>query len=182
MLRADLTVARVEESARLHPHARRSRDAQPQLRSTLTGLEHCHLTLRTLARAVLDRTYFMPLTEQSTAYTIDQRAALADLLTTAAAAIHSVTPIATGTDPDAARLVVEAHLVQLDDQRHQINTLLTIDGQTDQAAWKQHGALLASIDRLRVEIAAAARHPEEVNPEARHTPVISATVHRPGLA
>jgi hypothetical protein len=61
VLRADLTVARVEESARLHPHARSARDAQPRLRSTLTGLERCHLTLRTLARAVLDRTYFMPL-------------------------------------------------------------------------------------------------------------------------
>jgi len=144
VLRADLTVARVEESAPLHPHARRSRDAQPQLRSTLTGLKRCHLTLRTLARAVLDRTYFMPLAEESAAYTSEQRAALADLLTTAAAAIDSVIPIATGTDPDAARLCVEAHLAELDDQRHRINTLLTVDAQTDQAAWKQHGALLAS--------------------------------------
>src|SRR5918997_1474596 len=87
VLRADLTVARVEESARLHPHARSARDAQPRLRTTLTGLERCHLTLRTLARAVLDRTYFMPLAEASAAYTSEQRAALADLLTTAAAAI-----------------------------------------------------------------------------------------------
>ena len=177
VLRADLTVARVEESARLHPHARRSRDAQPQLRGTLTGLERCHLTLRTLARAVLDRTYFMPLAEESAAYTSEQRATLADLLTTAAAAIDSVIPIATGTDPDAARLCVEAHLAELDDQRHRINTLLTVDAQTDQAAWKQHGALLASIDRLRVEIAAAARQPERASP-----PLVSATAHRPGPA
>ena len=182
VLRADQAVARVEESARLHPHAGSARDAQPRLRTTLTGLERCHLTLRTLARAVLDRTYFMPVTEDSAAYTSAQRAALADLLSTAAAAIGSVIPIATGTDLDAARLCVEAHLAELDDQRHRINTLLTVDAQTNRAAWKQHGALLASIDRLRVEIAAAARHPEEVNPEARHTPVISATGHRPGLA
>jgi hypothetical protein len=138
--------------------------------------------LRTLARAVLDRTYFMPPTEQSAAYTTEQRAALADLLTTAAAAIHSITPIATGADPDTARLSVEAHLAALDDQRHRINTLLTVDPQTDQAAWKQHGALLASIDRLRVEIAAAARHPDEVNPEAGRTPVISSATAWPGLA
>ena len=169
VLRADLTVARVEESARLHPHARRSRDAQPRLRATLTGLERCHLTLRTLARAVLDRTYFMPPTEQAAAYTGEQRAALADLLSTAAAAIDGVAPIATGADPDAARLSVEAHLAELDDQRHRINGLLTVDPQTDQAAWKQHGALLASIDRLRVEIAAAARHPDETpSPSATH--------------
>src|SRR3954469_17209782 len=181
VLRADLTVARVEESARLHPHARRSRDAQPQLRSTLTGLERCHLTLRTLARAVLDRTYFMPPAEQSAAYTSEQRAALADLLITTAAALDGVTPIATGTTPDTARHRVEAHLAALDDQRHRINTLLMVDARTDQAAWKQHGALPVSIDRLRVEIAAAARHPDEVNPEAGRTPVISATAW-PGLA
>jgi uncharacterized membrane protein YgaE (UPF0421/DUF939 family) len=174
VLRADLTVARVEESARLHPHPRSARSAQPRLRTTLTGLERCHLTLRTLARAVLDRTYFMPPTEQSAAYTTDQRAALADLLTTAAAAMDDIVPIATGADPDAARLAVEAHLAELDDQRHRINDLLTVDPQTDHAAWKQHGALLASIDRLRVEIAAAARHPDEVN-----LPLIPATTRPP---
>lgn len=156
VLRADLTVARVEESARLHPHARRSREAQPQLRSTLTGLERCHLTLRTLARGILDRTYFMPPAEESAAYTPEQRAALADLLSTAASAIESVIPIATGADPDGARLRVEAHLAELDEKCSRINTLLAADARTDQAAWKQHGALLASIDRLRVEIAAAA--------------------------
>jgi hypothetical protein len=177
VLHADLTVARAEESTRLHPHARSARDAQPQLRSTLTGLERCHLTLRTLTRAILDRTYFMPLTEQSAAYTPDQRAALADLLITTAAALDSVTPIATGTNPDTARHRVEAHLAELDIQRHRINTLLSVDPQTDQAAWKQHGALLASIDRLRVEIAAAARQADEATPpEATHTPLVTAVV------
>ncbi len=91
--------------------------------------------------------------------------------------IDSVTPIATGADPGAARLAVEAHLAELDDQRQRINTLLTVAAQTDQAAWKQHGALLASIDRLRVEIAAAARQPEKASP-----PLVSATAHRPGPA
>jgi hypothetical protein len=76
----------------------------------------------------------MPLTEQAAAYTAEQRAALADLLITTAAAIDSVTPIATGADPDAARLAVEARLAELDDQRHRINNLLTVDPQTDQAA------------------------------------------------
>ena len=173
VLHADRAVARVEESARLHPHARSARDARPRLRTTLTGLERCHLTLRTLARAVLDRTYFMPATEQSAAYTAEQRAALADLLSTTAAAIDSIVPIAAGADPDAARLSVEAHLAELDDQRHRLNDLLTVDPQTDQAAWKQHGALLASIDRLRVEIAAA-HPPEEANP-----PLVPATTRRP---
>src|SRR3954451_25338342 len=177
VLHADLTVARAEESTRLHPHARSARDAQPRLRSTLTGLERCHLTLRTLARAILDRTYFMPLPEQSAAYTPDQRAALADLLITTAAALDGVTPIATGTNPDTARHRVEAHLAELDIQRHRINSLLSVDPQTHQAAWKQHGELLPSIDRLGVEIAAAARKADEATPpEATHTPLVTAAV------
>ena len=58
--RAELTVARAEEAARLNPRGRRGRDAHPRFRAALTALERCHLTLRTLARAVLDRTYFVP--------------------------------------------------------------------------------------------------------------------------
>ena len=58
--RAELTVARAEEAARLNPRGRRGRDAHPRFRAALTALVRCHLTLRTLARAVLDRTYFVP--------------------------------------------------------------------------------------------------------------------------
>ncbi len=63
------TVAQAEEAARLNPRGRRGRDARPRLRSTLTGLERGHITLRTIARAVLDRTYYMPEDEQQDAYT-----------------------------------------------------------------------------------------------------------------
>jgi hypothetical protein len=179
VFRADLTVARAEESARWHPRGRRGRDAQPRLRTTLTGLERCHLTLRTLARAVLDRTYFMPVAEQSAAYTARQRGALADVLATAADAIDSVAPIATDADPHAARLRVEAHLADLDDQRDRLGDLLVVDPHADQAAWKQHGALLASVDRLCVEIAAAARQPdEETRPEPLMHRLVPAAARR----
>src|SRR6476619_5520925 len=86
VVRVDQAVAQAEESARLHPRARSARRARPRLRSTLTGLERAHITLRTIARAVLDRTYYMPEDGQRDAYTTRQRAALADVLTTAAAA------------------------------------------------------------------------------------------------
>ena len=109
--RAEVTVQRAEEAARLNPRGRRGRDAHPRFRATLTALERCHLTLRTLARAVLDRTYFVPQGEQSAAYTPEQRAALADLLATAGAAIGAVAPIAAGGEAaESARLRVEEHL------------------------------------------------------------------------
>ena len=161
VVRVDAAVARAEESTKLHPHARIARDAQPRLRTVLVGLERGHLTLRTIARAVLDRTYFMPDSQQAAAYTEEQRSALADLLTTVAAAIEYVAPIASGGDPDAAKRRVYEELAHLDEQRDRLNSLLAVHPDADQAAWKQHGALLGSIDRLQVEIAAAASDPDE---------------------
>jgi hypothetical protein len=168
--RADVTVARAEEAARLNPRGRRGRDAHPRFRATLTALERCHLTLRTMARAVLDRTYFVPVTEQSAAYTTEQRAALGELLAIAAEAIEAVAPIAAGGEAaDVARGRVEERLIALDEHRTQLARLLAVDPLVDEAAWSQHGSLLAGVDRLRVEVAAAAREREvPVRPE---TPV-----------
>jgi Aromatic acid exporter family member 1 len=174
--RAELTVARAEEAARLNPRGRRGRDAHPRFRATLTALERCHLTLRTLARAVLDRTYFVPPAEQSSAYTPEQREALGDLLTTAAAAIGAVAPVAGGGGAaEAARLRVEEHLATLDERRSRLAGVLAVDPVVDEAAWSQHGSLLAAVDRLRVEIAAAAR---EVEPPAQPEPAIARQVRR----
>jgi len=166
---AEAAVARAEEAAQLNPRGRRGRDAHPRFRTTLTGLERCHLTLRTLARAILDRTYFVPDTEQGSAYTAEQRAALGDLLATAAGAIRSVAPIAAGGEAaQAARLQVEAHLVALDERRTRLAGLLAVDPEVDEAAWSQHGSLLAAVDQMRVEVAAAAREvvPPPVAPDA----------------
>ena len=159
--RAELTVERAEEAARLNPRGRRGRDAHPRFRATLTALERCHLTLRTLARAVLDRTYFVPDGEQAAAYTREQREALGDLLGTAAGAITAVAPIAAGGEAaDTARPLVEGHLAALDERRTRLSRVLAVDPLVDEAAWSQHGSLLAAVDRLRVEIAAAAREVE----------------------
>jgi hypothetical protein len=168
--RAELTVARAEEAARLNPRGRRGRDAHPRFRATLTALERCHLTLRTLARAVLDRTYFVPAGEQATAYTPPQQVALGDLLATAAGAIKAVAPIAAGGEAaNAARVLVEEHLTALDERRTRLARVLAVDPLVDEAAWSQHGSLLAAVDRLRVEIAAAAREVEP--PEQPEAPL-----------
>lgn len=159
VVRVDQAVAQAEESARLHPRARSARRARPLLRSTLTGLERAHITLRTTARAVLDRTYYLPEHAQQDAYSARQRSALADVLITAAAAIDAVAPMAGADDPEPARGRVDALLADLDERQQVLHSLLEVRPDHDQAAWKQHGALLASLDRLRVEIAAAAGEP-----------------------
>ena len=108
--RADRTLVQAEQSSRLNPRGAVVRHAQPRLRTGLSGLEHGYVALRSLCRALLDRTYYVPLTDQ--AYSQQVRETLAEVL--------------------------------------------LVDPLHDEAAWQQHGALLASIDRLRVEIDAVA--------------------------
>ena len=53
--------------------------------------------------------------------------------------------------------------------------MLAVDPLVDEAAWSQHGSLLAAVDRLRVEIAAAAR---EVEPPAQPEAPLAKQVRR----
>ncbi|AEA25630.1 protein of unknown function DUF939 [Pseudonocardia dioxanivorans CB1190] len=157
---ADRTLARAEESARLNPRAARTRAEQPRLRTALTGLDRCYLSLRELCRALLDRTYFVPPEEETTAYDDDVRAALADFLDAASDAVRAVGRFASATEPVRPEDVgIETHLAELLRRRNQLSELLRVDPYTDPDAWEQHGALLASVDRLRVEVEAAARPP-----------------------
>ena len=138
--------------------SRAGRDAHPRLRTTLTALERSYVTLRTIARAVLDRTYYLPEGQQSRPYTRPQRRALAEVLATAAEAIEAAAPLAGGgAGADAARARVEEHLVVLDERRSRLARLLAVNPSVDEAVWSQHGSLLGAVDRLRVEIATAAR-------------------------
>lgn len=146
--RADRVVARAEEGARLNPRAGQTKRAQPQLRTALTGLERCQLSLREVCRALLDRTYFVP--NEEDAYQDAERTALADLLDTAADGVQSV------DDPER----LPTHLAELARSRDRLSTLLMVDPADDAGAWQQHGALLSAVDRLRVEVEAAARRPE----------------------
>jgi hypothetical protein len=139
-----------------------------------TGEVRCHVTLRTLARAMLDRTYFMPAGEQSAAYTSAQRAALGSVLADAGAAVAAVAPIASvATAPDdaaAARRAVETHLAALDVHRARLADLLAVDPAVDQAAWSQHGSLLGAVDRLRVEAPRPPGRPRCQSVPNRHSP------------
>ena len=157
--RADEHLARTEESARLHPRPGPVREAQPRLRTALTCLEHSYVSLRNLSRAVLDRTYFVPEDDLDGAYHPEVRAVLAQVLEAFADALHTVDLIAT-EDPQAgsAHELFGLQFAELRRRRDQLAELLLVDPLVDAAAWEQHGALLAAVDRLRVEVEAAV-HP-----------------------
>jgi hypothetical protein len=160
--RADQSLARAEQSALLNPRGDEVREAQPRLRNALTALEHCYILMRTLCREIFDRTYYLPSDLEKEAYGPEARAALADVLECAAEAMSGVAEVATGTGPvEAARARVLEHLTELHIRRDRFGRLLLIDPQADAAAWQQHGALLAAVDRLRVELEAAVRPSSE---------------------
>jgi hypothetical protein len=160
---ADRVLGRTEESARLNPRAGPTRRVQPRLRAALTGLDRCYLSLRELSRALLDRTYFVPPDEEATAYGEDVRAALADVLDAAADAVNVAGEIASApgepSEADTDRVV--PHLDELRRRRDLLSKLVLVDPLADPAAWEQHGALLTAVDRLRVEVEAAARRPDQ---------------------
>jgi hypothetical protein len=154
--RVDKHLSRTEESARLNPRGRLAREAQPRLRTALTGLEHCYVSMRNLCRAILDRTYFVAEDDLDGAYHPDARLALADVLDAFADAMDIVDPIATA-EPAADLELARARFAELLARRDRLSGLLLVDPSVDAGAWQQHGALLAAVDRLRVEVAAAVR-------------------------
>jgi len=160
--RADRTLARAQDSARLNPRAAQAREAQPRLRIGLTGLERTYVTIRNLSRSLLDRTYFVPSEQAETVYDGRVRAALAQVLEAAADAIEHVSAVTSGTEAqDAARTEVERRLSELHRRRDLLAELLLEESTADQAVWQQHGALLTDLDRMRIEVEAAVRPPEE---------------------
>jgi hypothetical protein len=160
--RADAQLARAEESARLNPRGRQARAAEPRLRSTLTALEHTQVGLRSLTRAVLDRTFFVPEEQADGAYPPGARVALADVLDAATAALRDATGIPSGGapgDPDGAVRLLDA-------RRTALAGRLLVDPRSEPAAWSQHGALLDAVDRLRVELTTTLRPPAPPGPPA----------------
>lgn len=169
--RADRTLTRAQDSARLNPRGAQAREAQPRLRIGLTGLEHTYITIRNLCRSLLDRTYFVPSEQEETVYDAPVRAALGQVLEAAADAIGQVAEVTSGpgaNDParssirrrDTARSEVDSLLAELHRRRDELAGLLLAESTADPAVWQQHGALLTDLDRMRIEIEAAARSPE----------------------
>lgn len=155
---ADRDLQRAEESARFNPRGARAREARPRLRTALTSFEHCQVPARSLCRALLDRTLSLPEDREGEAYDERVRDALADVLATAAQAVRGAgTFSAAAQAPDGTLAAVGTALSQLQQDRDRLAQLLLVDPSADEGAWQQHGALLAGVDRLRVEVEAAVR-------------------------
>jgi Aromatic acid exporter family member 1 len=159
---AERTLARAQDSARFNPRVGQAREALPVLRTGLTGLEVTYVTIRNLCRSLLDRTYFVPSEEEETVYDAQVRGALAQVLQAAADAVGHVSVVTSGAEAqDTARRGVDQRLFELHRHRDRLASLLHEESSADLAAWQQHGSLLADLDRMRTEIEAAVRPPEQ---------------------
>jgi hypothetical protein len=157
--RADRHLARTEESARLNPRGRQARQVEPRLRSSLDALEHAQVGLRNLARALLDRTFFVPEDEAARAYSPGAREALAAVVEATAEALRHTAGVPRLAADPPTREEVDDVVAALDGARGRLAAELVVDPAADAAAWAQHGALLDAVDRLRVEIRSALTPP-----------------------
>ncbi len=104
----------------------------------------------------------MPSDQAETVYDAEVRGSLAQVLEAAAAAIGHVSAVTSGAHgQDDARKEVERRLAELHRRRDILAELLIQESTVDQAVWQQHGALLTALDRMRIEIEAAVRPPEQ---------------------
>ncbi|MGB9377449.1 MAG: hypothetical protein WCB04_08050, partial [Mycobacteriales bacterium] len=160
--RADRTLARARESARFNPRGSQARAAEPRLQTGLAGLEHTYITIRNLCRALLDRTFFVPSEQESTVYDAEVRELLADVLKAAADAIEQVPAVTSdSSERDAARAVIERRLADLLRRRERLSDVLLRQARGDRAIVQQHSALLTDLDRMRIEVDAAVRPPDQ---------------------
>lgn len=143
-VRLDDVVQRAERSLRMNPRGAWVAPAQPSLQATNATLEHCAVAVRSIARN-------LPLQRPP-----DDEAAtqLSRTLAACADAVHAFAAHA-GSDPYAPTGDVAALVAAVDQAReHRAATdlALRVHPDADAAVWRQHGALLAGIDRLITEL------------------------------
>jgi hypothetical protein len=153
--RVDDTLRQAEESARMNPRTLRVPDALPitevALRGGLESLEHAALTLRGLARSVLDSSRLendaSPVRDEQT------RERLASVLTQIGEAIRTygrlVQTLPSGSEPLASELAAEL------DEAHRLQDRLAnlLEPRTGpeggSTEWPLRGEILVHVDRLR---------------------------------
>jgi len=168
--RVDDTLRQAEESARMNPRTLRVPDALPitevALRGGLESLEHAALTLRGLARSVLDSSRLdndaSPVRDEQT------RERLASVLTQIGEAIRTygrlVQTLPSGSEPLASELAAEL------DEAHRLQDRLAnlLEPRTGpeggSTEWPLRGEILVHVDRLRTGLNVDA---EELNHQRR---------------
>jgi uncharacterized membrane protein YgaE (UPF0421/DUF939 family) len=152
--RVDEALQQAEESTKLNPRSVRLPYSTVTLRQSLETLEHSAITVRILARSLVDTTR---LADDNPVNDPDVRRGLADTLGELSAAVRTYGGLATELDPrrhDALKAELEHHLTAARDQQDRLSELLATAPAARPVGWPLRGEVISHLDRLRSELEA----------------------------
>jgi len=153
--RVDEALQQAEESTKLNPRSMRLPYSTVTLRQSLETLEHSAITVRILARSLVDTTRLAG--DDNPVNDPDVRRGLADTLGELSAAVRTYGSLATQLDPrrhDALKAELERHLAAARDQQDRLSELLATAPAARPVGWPLRGEVISHLDRLRSELEA----------------------------
>jgi uncharacterized membrane protein YgaE (UPF0421/DUF939 family) len=153
--RVDEALQQAEESTKLNPRSLRLPYSTVTLRQSLETLEHSAITVRILARSLVDNTRLAG--DDNPVNDPDVRRGLADTLGELSAAVRTYGSLATELDPgrhDALKTELERHLAAARDQQDRLSELLAAAPAARPVGWPLRGEVISHLDRLRSELEA----------------------------
>ncbi len=153
--RVDEALQQAEESTKLNPRSLRLPYSTVTLRQSLETLEHSAITVRILARSLVDTTRLAG--DDNSVNDPDVRRRLADTLGELSAAVRTYGSLATELDPgrhDVLKAELERHLAAARDRQDRLSELLAAPPAARPVGWPLRGELISHLDRLRSELEA----------------------------
>jgi uncharacterized membrane protein YgaE (UPF0421/DUF939 family) len=153
--RVDEALQQAEESTKLNPRSLRLPYSTVTLRQSLETLEHSAITVRILARSLVDNTRLAG--DDNPVNDPDVRRGLADTLRELSAAVRTYGSLATELDPrrhDGLKAELQRHLAAARDQQDRLSELLAAAPAARPVGWPLRGEVISHLDRLRSELEA----------------------------
>jgi uncharacterized membrane protein YgaE (UPF0421/DUF939 family) len=153
--RVDEALQQAEESTKLNPRSVRLPYSTVTLRQSLETLEHSAITVRILARSLVDTTRLAG--DDNPVNDPDVRRGLADTVGELSAAVRTYGSLATELDPrrhDALKAELEHHLAAARHQQDRLSELLATAPAARPVGWPLRGEVISHLDRLRSELEA----------------------------
>jgi uncharacterized membrane protein YgaE (UPF0421/DUF939 family) len=152
----DEALQQAEESTKLNPRSMRLPYSTITLRQSLETLEHEAMTVRVLARSLVDTTRLAG--DDNPVNDPDVRRGLASTLGELSAAVLTYGNLAIELDArrhDVLKSELERHLAAAHDQQDRLSELLATAPAARPVGWPLRGELISHLDRLRSELEAA---------------------------
>jgi uncharacterized membrane protein YgaE (UPF0421/DUF939 family) len=153
--RVDEALQQAEESTKLNPRSMRLPYSTVTLRQSLETLEHSAITVRVLARSLVDTTRLAG--DDNSVNDPEVRRRLADTLRELSAAVRAYGSLATELDTrrhDMLDAELKRHLAAARDRQDRLSELLATAPAARPVGWPLRGELVSHLDRLRSELEA----------------------------